>query len=528
MNRTTSTVAARRWMLHVTFLLVAFLASGCAFLGMQGRQYEESAVEATLQALAEAGVNQDLDAATRYLAQTLQITVDSAASSVLPLSAKATIEKLNALWSDGTTNRFDLHIDDIMIDGNTARVSGSVLIDYTDESKGTRFQCVFEGVADLVNQGGRWVVTRVTIEDQSCTIVPGSGDPGEDPGSGDPGQGDPGDGKPVHNPAEYKFYFEQGLYLTLGFEGEQVEALQRALSVLGYYSGKIDGDFGPLTDEAVRKFQKAKGLYVDGEFGPATQAALNEALEARGGYFLSGSPLIAYAGPTTVVEMMLQKGKAVETPVYIYESPNPGPTLVFLGCIHGNEQSGHLALVDAINNGITISRGRLVLIPQFNALACDANSRTHSKAYSGRDFNRMFPVGGTPTTDLAKEVWNLIKNDPNVAFVVDFHDGFVNSLGNTLIHTRQSKASTVANRIKNQLNKIRPSGAVGPSWRALTEPISGSLTRKVGRDLGIPAMEVELSGRSPRDPLRLRKEYAWTVIRMLGREYGMTIGFTSI
>src|SRR5690606_5867148 len=142
-------------------------------------------------------------AATRYLAQTLQITVDTAASSVLPLSASSTIEKLNALWSDGTTNRFDLHVGDIFIDGDTARVTGSVFIDYTDESTGTRFQCVFEGAAELVNQGGRWMVTHVTVLDQSCTIVPG-GDPGDDPGSGDPGPGDPGDDKPVHNPAEYK------------------------------------------------------------------------------------------------------------------------------------------------------------------------------------------------------------------------------------------------------------------------------------------------------------------------------------
>lgn len=522
--RTKSIVKARRWMFNIAAVLVALLASGCALLGTQGRQYDESAVEATLQALAEAGVRQDVDGVSRYIAQTLQITVDTAASSILPLSQRNTIEKLNALWSDGTTNRFDLDIDNIYVDGNRASVTGSVFIDYLDATTNTRYHCVFTGEATLANQGGRWVVTQVTIYDQECTVVPGSGDPGP----GDPGPGDPGDpGKPAHNPAEYKYYFDQGLYLTLGFKGEQVKALQEALAILGAYSGKIDGDFGPLTEAAVRKFQRDNGLYVDGEFGPKTQEALNKALQKRGGYFLSGSELTAYAGPTTVIQTALQKGKAVETPAYIYESPNPGPTLVFLGCIHGNEQSGHLALVDAINAGITISRGRLILIPEFNTLACGANKRTHSKAYSGTDFNRMFPVGGTPTTDLAKEVWNLLKSEQDLAFVVDFHDGFVNSLGNTLIHTRQSKASTVANRIKDQLNKIRPSGATGPKWRALTEPIGGSLTRKVGRDLNIPAMEVELSGRSPRDPLRLRKEYAWTVIRMVGREFDMTIGFAA-
>jgi len=38
-------------------------------------------------------------------------------------------------------------------------------------------------------------------------------------------------------------------------------------------------------------------------------------------------------------------------------------------------------------------------------------------------------------------------------------------------------------------------------------------------------VEVELSGRSPGDPLSLRKKYAWRVIRMMGYEYGMAIGF---
>lgn len=80
-------------------------------------------------------------------------------------------------------------------------------------------------------------------------------------------------------------------------------------------------------------------------------------------------------------------------------------------------------------------------------------------------------------------------------------------------------------RIRDSLNEIRPSGARGPSWRAFTEPIGGSLTRKVGRDLGIPAVEVELSGRSPGDPISLRKKYAWRFIRMLGYEYDMAIGF---
>ena len=88
----------------------------------------------------------------------------------------------------------------------------------------------------------------------------------------------------------------------------------------------------------------------------------------------------------------------------------------------------------------------------------------------------MFPVGSSPTYTIAKEMWDLIKAQPNLAFVVDFHDGFVNSLGNTLIHTRQARRARLR-KIRDALNEIRPKAPRG-HWRALTEPISGSLTAR--------------------------------------------------
>ena len=50
--------------------------------------------------------------------------------------------------------------------------------------------------------------------------------------------------------------------------------IQVALKTSGYYAGPVDGKMGPQTLEAVRAFQRAKGLTPDGKVGSRTAAAL--------------------------------------------------------------------------------------------------------------------------------------------------------------------------------------------------------------------------------------------------------------
>lgn len=68
---------------------------------------------------------------------------------------------------------------------------------------------------------------------------------------------------------------------TLLREGDSsvsVESIQRSLDLIGFTIGAIDGDFGPVTDTAVRVFQADSGLVVDGIVGPQTIAAIYTAL----------------------------------------------------------------------------------------------------------------------------------------------------------------------------------------------------------------------------------------------------------
>src|SRR5919201_6193347 len=55
---------------------------------------------------------------------------------------------------------------------------------------------------------------------------------------------------------------------------QRVRALQRQLVRVGEHPGPIDGRFGPLTEAAVRDFQRHQELAVDGIAGPITEATL--------------------------------------------------------------------------------------------------------------------------------------------------------------------------------------------------------------------------------------------------------------
>ena len=82
--------------------------------------------------------------------------------------------------------------------------------------------------------------------------------------------------------------------------GDDVAALQRRLLDMGFPVGRVDGLYGPVTDLALRDFQRNVGLVADGTCGPATLAALSR-LErtVRGGRAdaLLADLTVAHRGP---------------------------------------------------------------------------------------------------------------------------------------------------------------------------------------------------------------------------------------
>lgn len=56
--------------------------------------------------------------------------------------------------------------------------------------------------------------------------------------------------------------------------GDDVLSLQQQLLDLGFKTGRVDGRFGPVTEQAVREFQRNIGVPTDGTCGPSTLKAL--------------------------------------------------------------------------------------------------------------------------------------------------------------------------------------------------------------------------------------------------------------
>jgi hypothetical protein len=59
--------------------------------------------------------------------------------------------------------------------------------------------------------------------------------------------------------------------------------IQIALRNAGFYKGKIDGDIGPMSKQAIREFQVENNLEVDGELGPRTWEILKKYLYNQSG-----------------------------------------------------------------------------------------------------------------------------------------------------------------------------------------------------------------------------------------------------
>jgi len=215
---------------------------------------------------------------------------------------------------------------------------------------------------------------------------------------------------------------------------------------------------------------------------------------------------------------LLAAGTPYATPYYDRDSGAPGPTVVIVGGMHGNEPAGYMAARRLA--GLAPKKGRLIVIPEANALAVRAGSRTG--AHPG-DLNRDFPTSkpGTAGSELAKSIWELMREvDPDYLF--DLHEGYdfykINkeSVGQSIIYYPTGDAASLAKAMQSAVNQ----GIENPSHRfsLLKYPIKGSLARAAGLVLGTKAMILETSRKQP---LETRIEQHVTMVGAALKRLGM-------
>lgn len=210
------------------------------------------------------------------------------------------------------------------------------------------------------------------------------------------------------------------------------------------------------------------------------------------------------------------------TPYYVLTSSKPGPTLMVVGGVHGNEIAGYQA-AERIVSELAPDRGRVVVIPRANARAVALNQRG---APDLTDLNRRFPTGSSPVGLTANDIWNVVvKYKPD--WFLDLHEGYdfhivnKNSVGQSVIVYPTGNSTSVARSLVNHLNAMPAVTRNGSKrFSYLQYPVAGSLARKVGADLRIPAAIIETAWP---DPLARRVGFHLQAVRYVAERMGMKL-----
>ena len=214
-------------------------------------------------------------------------------------------------------------------------------------------------------------------------------------------------------------------------------------------------------------------------------------------------------------DRVLMAGTPYATRYYVKEGAQPGPTLVVVGGVHGDEPAGYLAARKLLDWEVV--RGKVVVLPDAHKEAI----RRKMRGYPG-NMNRMFPgkADGTPMERLAFEIFGMIRDSrPDVLLTLhesrDFHADDPSRYGHTLCYDFPA-LKPFMQRI---LERVNPD--ISPKKHRLLhfiDPFPTCPTYQAFVQLGIPATSVETSKTLPLD---LRVRYQLMTVAAVMDEMGI-------
>lgn len=118
----------------------------------------------------------------------------------------------------------------------------------------------------------------------------------------------------------------------------------------------------------------------------------------------------------------LPSGTRINMPIHVFRSKKPGPTVLLLAGVHGDEINGIETIRQTIFKGYfdNLNKGCVIAIPVVNIYGFINFSR---EVPDGKDVNRSFP--GSLKGSLASRVARIITGKilPHVNYIIDLHTG---------------------------------------------------------------------------------------------------------
>lgn len=240
------------------------------------------------------------------------------------------------------------------------------------------------------------------------------------------------------------------------------------------------------------------------------------------GLALLATPKAANAQTVAVRQRILAEGSTAQTPCYVLRAKEPGPTILIIGGMHGNEPAGAAAAEQIAS--WQFNRGTLVIVPQANVLALQARKRrTPGLTGNAGDLNRAFPIGNSPRNGIATALWSLVETyKPD--WVIDLHEGFdfhrsnPKSVGSSIIHSAQKRARVLATKMIAAVDATIKSK--GQRFDRIQTQVAGSLARAAWENAGIPSMIIETTNKTHALSYRVRQHRL--LIHTLLHELGLT------
>ncbi|WP_236704868.1 succinylglutamate desuccinylase/aspartoacylase family protein [Hymenobacter sp. AT01-02] len=124
---------------------------------------------------------------------------------------------------------------------------------------------------------------------------------------------------------------------------------------------------------------------------------------------------------TRLVISRLPSGTVIDIPVHVFRSQQPGPTVLLMAGMHGDEVNGIETIRRLIRRDMLQPlRGTIIAIPILNIYGFLNFSR---EVPDGKDVNRSFP--GNPRGSLASRVAHRFMREimPLIDYGIDFHTG---------------------------------------------------------------------------------------------------------